>query len=279
LAISSSVSAEADVADTWLSRLERFDVVGSTNDVAMDWLRNGTPEVCIAIADEQSAGRGRSGRSWMAPAGASLLLSAGFRPTWLAPELTWRLGAIVSLAMAAAAEEVTDVPAGTVRIKWPNDLVVDAGLDGTRKLAGVLGETAGLGTASPMAVIGIGVNVDWARRDFPSDLASSMTSLAELAGRLGIEREKLLQAFLARLDAHVRDLRRGVFALEAWRARQVTNGSVVRLEWPDGSVETVRATDVDPNTGALVVASPDGSGPNRHVVVGEIRHLRVGATD
>src|SRR5438046_9118589 len=90
----------------WLARLERFDVVGSTNDIVMGWLRDGTPEVCVAIAGEQQAGRGRSGRSWMAPPGAALLLSAGFRPTWLAPEQAWRLGAIVSLALAASAAEV-----------------------------------------------------------------------------------------------------------------------------------------------------------------------------
>src|SRR5690242_12769722 len=79
------------VAAGWLARIERFDVVGSTNDVVMGWLRGGTPEVCVATADEQSAGRGRNGRSWTAPTGASLLLSAGFCPTWLAPEQAWRL--------------------------------------------------------------------------------------------------------------------------------------------------------------------------------------------
>ena len=86
------------VAASWLSRFERFDVVGSTNDVVAGWLREGTPEVCVAIADVQSAGRGREGRTWQAPPGAALLCSVGFRPDWLAPSHLWRLSAIASLA-------------------------------------------------------------------------------------------------------------------------------------------------------------------------------------
>ncbi len=88
----------------FLARQERFAVVGSTNDVVRDWLAAGTPEVCLAVADEQTAGRGREGRTWVAPAGGALLLSLGFRPTWLAPERVWRLAATASLAMAEAAE-------------------------------------------------------------------------------------------------------------------------------------------------------------------------------
>ncbi|HYK95759.1 MAG TPA: biotin--[acetyl-CoA-carboxylase] ligase [Candidatus Dormibacteraeota bacterium] len=272
------MTAEA-IAAGWLARLERYDVVGSTNDVVMGWLRDGTPEVCVAVADAQSAGRGRSGRSWTAPRGASLLLSAGFRPTWLAPEHTWRLGAIVSLAMAAAAEEVVAVPAGTVRLKWPNDLVIDDADAGPRKLAGVLGETDGLGSPSPKAVIGIGVNVDWARGDFPGDLAPTMTSLSELANGRPTGRATLADAFLARLEPLVERLRAGGFDGGAWTERQLTNDRPIRLEWPDGSVEHVAAVSVDSDTGALFTRALDGSGPVRPILVGEIRHLRVaGAT-
>ena len=88
----------------FLARQERFDVVGSTNDVVRGWLADGVAEVCLAVADEQSAGRGREGRTWTAPAGRALLLSLGFRPTWLAPERVWRLAAVTSLAMADAGE-------------------------------------------------------------------------------------------------------------------------------------------------------------------------------
>ncbi len=134
----------------FLTRHERFASVGSTNDVVRGWLADGAQEVCLAVSDEQTAGRGRGGRQWVGPSGAALLLSLGFRPTWLAPDQVWRLAAIVSLAMAEAAEETAGLAAGTVGLKWPNDLVIATGATGElRKVAGVLGETNGLGTDDP----------------------------------------------------------------------------------------------------------------------------------
>lgn len=279
------VSSGAVPATAWLARLERFDVVTSTNDIVAGWLREGSPEVCVAIADEQLAGRGRSGRTWSAPAGASLLCSIGFRPTWLEPSHAWRLGAIVSLAMAEAAEATAGLAAGTVRLKWPNDLVIRGGSpapgapdDAALKVAGVLGETEGLGTDLAQAVIGIGVNVDWERAGFPAEFALGMSSLSEAAGGRAVGRDALAEAFLARLEPLVGDLRAGRFPDE-WRERQLTNGLPVRLEWPDGEVETVTAVDVDAESGALLIRPVGEAGANgttRPVLVGEIRHVRIG---
>jgi biotin-(acetyl-CoA carboxylase) ligase len=103
-----------------------------------------------------------------------------------------------------------------------------------------------------------------------------MTSLSE-AGGGPVGREPLARAFLAGLQPLVDDLRDGRFAADAWRARQLTSGLPVRLEWPDGAVETLTALDVDPESGALLVRAPGAEGPARPVLVGEIRHLRVGA--
>ena len=232
---------------SWLTRHERFTSVGSTNDVVAGWLRDGTPEVCLAVADEQTAGRGRNGRTWTAPAGAALLCSLGFRPTYLDPAAQWRLAAISSLAMAEAAERVAALENGTIRLKWPNDLVTTDGEAHVRKLAGVLGETHGAGTDHPRATIGIGVNVDWAPADFPPELAAGMTSLAALAPDAHATTDRLLAAFTTALEPLVVALRAGAFPSDSWRARQLTNGTVVRLERPA-----------------------------RAVTVGEIRHLRVG---
>lgn len=255
----------------FLARLERFGVVGSTNDVVRDWLASGVAEVCVAVADEQSAGRGRSGRTWTAPPGAGLLTSIGFRPAWLAPKAAWRLAAAVSLAMAEAAEDLIGAPGGSIRLKWPNDLVVDD-RGSVRKLGGVLGETDGLGGAAPRAVIGIGVNVGWAEVDFPADLRSTMTSLGEIAGR-PIDRELLLGGFLERLESHVEALRAERFALLAWSERQATTGLDVTLAWPDGEQQIRRALGVDEATGALVVADVDHG--HRLVLTGEVVHVRL----
>lgn len=260
---------------TWLSRVERFESVGSTNDVVAGWLRDGTPEVCLAVADEQTAGRGRNGRTWTAPAGAALLASLGYRPTYLDPQALWRLAAIASLAMADAAESTAGLAPGTVRLKWPNDLVVERGGGEVPKLGGVLGETHGAGTADPQAIIGIGVNVDWDPAEFPFALARDMTSIAELAPAARVTTAALLDAFTTNLEPLHAALRAGDFPTEAWRNRQLTNGTLVRLERPDGSTETVRAVDVDAESGALVVESLLGERPARAVTVGEIRHLRL----
>jgi BirA family biotin operon repressor/biotin-[acetyl-CoA-carboxylase] ligase len=284
------------VTDAFLSRQERFDVVGSTNDIVRGWLAEGTPEVCIAVADEQTTGRGRLHRTWTAPRGAALLLSLGFRPAWLAPERTWQLAATASLAMADAAEDVAGLPDRMIRLKWPNDLAVEFDAATTtklddldeasartafeaaadvRKVAGVLGESDDLGGSDPRVVIGIGLNADWAAADFPPDLADSMTSLREASRGRPIDLALLLDAFLSRLEARIEGLRGGRFDIADWTERQLTTGRTVLLELPDGSLEQRRALGVDARSGALVVedaTQPDGE---RHVHVADVRRVRL----
>lgn len=258
------------------AHLEQFDRVGSTNDVVRDWLAAGHQEVCLAVAREQTAGRGRSGRTWIAPPDAALLLSLGFRPTWLAPDRAWQLAAIVSLAMADAADAIAGLAGGTIRLKWPNDLVVD-GEDGLpRKLGGVLGETDGLGTADPRVVVGIGLNADWPETDFPPDLAGSITSLRALAGSPSFDATQLLAVFIDRLGVGYAALRAGSFDGAAWAGRQLTTGRTIRLETADGT-EEVRALGVDASSGALMIADPKARGGERRVMVGEVTRVRLAA--
>lgn len=269
----------------FLARRERFDAVDSTNDVVGAWLADATPEVCLAVAGEQTAGRGREGRLWIAPPGAALLLSLGFRPTWLAPDRAWRLAAIASLAMADAAERVAGLASGTIALKWPNDLVIvtrdertasesPAGATATvRKVAGLLGETDGLGSADPRAVVGLGINVDWAAADFLPSLAGSMTSLREAAGH-PVDRDAVLEAFIEELEPRVDALRDGDFDVPGWARRQVTTGRRIRLSTPAAD-ERVDAVGVDPASGALLVADANQDEGVRQVVVGEIVHVRL----
>jgi BirA family transcriptional regulator, biotin operon repressor / biotin---[acetyl-CoA-carboxylase] ligase len=260
----------------FLSRQERFRSVSSTNDIIRNWLAAGTPEVCLAATDEQTAGRGRSGRTWMAPAGVALPLSVGFRPTYLAADRTWRLPAIVAMAMADAAEAVAGLAIGKLRLKWPNDIVVE-GSRGVLKVAGVLGETEGIGTDDPRVVVGIGINADWSRADFPADLADSMTSLREVSGGRPFDVDELLDAFLLRLEPRVLGLRDGHFDVAGWHDRQVTTGKRVRIELPGGAAETVLAVGVDGATGALLVEDDGLPDVEREVMAGEVVHVRIAA--
>jgi BirA family transcriptional regulator, biotin operon repressor / biotin---[acetyl-CoA-carboxylase] ligase len=280
-----------------LSRFERFGTVGSTNDIVRAWLLDATPEVCLAVADEQVEGRGRHGRTWTAPPGAALLLSLGFRPTWLAPDRTWRLAGTAALAMCDAAEETAGLPVGAVRMKWPNDLVVETGgpralLAGDltpeaararlaaplelRKLAGVLGESDGLGTDDPRVVVGIGINADWARDAFPPDIAPGMTSLSDAAGGRPVDREALLASFVDHLTARIDALRAGYFDIADWTGRQATTGRLVTVESGDGSASgPMLALGVDASTGALVLEDGAAEGGERRVVAGEISRVRL----
>jgi BirA family biotin operon repressor/biotin-[acetyl-CoA-carboxylase] ligase len=271
-----------------LRRRERFASVASTNDVVRSWLAAGEPEVCLAVADEQTAGRGRNGRTWTAPSGAGLLASLGFRPTWLEPDRVWRLAATVSLAMADAAEEVAGLPDRSVRLKWPNDLVIatdDSGgtvdspgeRDAVRKLGGVLGETEGLGTDDPRVVVGVGLNADWPAATFPAELAGTMTSLRAASGGRPIDPHVLLDAFTSRLEARVDALFVGRFDVADWAERQITTGRWIELVRPDDTAETVLARGVDGDTGGIRISAPTDVDPEaeRTVLVGEIRRVRL----
>jgi BirA family transcriptional regulator, biotin operon repressor / biotin---[acetyl-CoA-carboxylase] ligase len=283
------------------SRVERYDRIGSTNDVVRDWLAAGVAEICVAVAGEQTAGRGRNGRTWTAPPGAALLCSLGFRPTWLEPDRAWRIAATVALAMSDAAEDVAGLPVGAVRLKWPNDLVIETGgpkallvgelsAEGAaarlaaplalRKLAGMLGESQGLGSDDPRVVVGIGINGDWAAADFPPELAATMTSLREASAGRPIDATELLDAFTERVEVRIEALRAGVFDVSGWTERQATTGRLVTLvEDAVTGGAPVRALGVDARSGALVVeaaAADAHEEPGERLVhAGEVTHVRL----
>jgi BirA family biotin operon repressor/biotin-[acetyl-CoA-carboxylase] ligase len=256
----------------FVARLERYASVPSTQPIVRGWLDDGAPEVLVAVADEQTDGRGRLGRTWTAPIGAALLVSVGFRPAGLAASHAWRLGATAALAMLDAAEDVAGLRDGTLGLKWPNDIVAD-GPDGLlRKVAGVLGEATLDDDRVETAVIGIGVNGDWPLELFPADLAPSMTSLRELSGGRPIDRDTLLDAWLDRLEPRYEALRGGHFDAGGWSSRQRTTGHQVEVDGPGGRI-VARALGVDPESGALLIAGPDGAA--EHIDAGDVTRCRV----
>ena len=204
--------------------------------------RSGAPEGLVAVADHQTAGRGRLGRVWEAPAGANLLMTVLLRPAAdVPPHLAV---AAVALAGRDAASSVGGVSCG---LKWPNDLVVDDG----RKLAGVLAETDGAGAVA----VGIGLNVAWAPEG------------AACLGA-GVSRDDVLDALLASLGGWLDD---GWAAVaRAYREACVTIGRRVRVELVDGEVFEGAAADVD-DAGRLLVET---SVCLRTVDVGDVTHVR-----
>ena len=209
------------------------------------------PEGVVAVADEQTAGRGRHGRTWSAAPGSALLVSVLLRPR-LPPE---RLHLVTLAAAVAATDAVRAVGGVRAQVKWPNDVVVD-----DRKLAGILAEADGAGAV----VVGMGVNV---RPDaFPAELSDVATAL-DLHSSEPVDRADLLVAWLHALDAQL-DSIDGVVAAAA--ARSATLGRPVRVELANEQL-TGRASRLT-DDGYLVVHDDDGT--DQIVTAGDVIHVR-----
>jgi BirA family biotin operon repressor/biotin-[acetyl-CoA-carboxylase] ligase len=222
--------------------------IGSTNDRARELLREHGDEGVSVVADHQSAGRGRRGRTWLSPQGANLMVSVAIRPR-LEPARAGLLGLAAALAVRDACADAA--PEAQIGIRWPNDVVTTDGL----KLAGLLLETTLAGERLADAVIGAGVNVNWPRVEMPQEIRDRATSLAELAGR-PVDRVALLHALLARLDAEVRGLEAGGSPVGRFSNASVLDGREIRVEVGDGALEGV-AAGIAPD-GALLIDTPGG---------------------
>jgi BirA family biotin operon repressor/biotin-[acetyl-CoA-carboxylase] ligase len=259
----------------FISRLERFVSLGSTQDIVRDWFAAGVPEVCIAVADTQTAGRGRLDRRWQAPPGRALLVSAGFRPVALSIGQAWRVPAVACLAMREAITDVLALPSAHLAVKWPNDLVIVEG-DRLRKLGGLLAEGALEGERLATVIVGIGVNVDWPAAEYPPDLAEAMGSLSEVAGR-PVDRDALLTAWTRALAPRYRALTDGRFDGVAWADAQVTTGAEVEVDTPEGSLSGT-ATGIDALTGGLLLRVAAESAP-RVISHGDVLRCRLRPPD
>jgi BirA family biotin operon repressor/biotin-[acetyl-CoA-carboxylase] ligase len=206
-------------------RVRRVAETGSTNSDLVAAAREGAASKSVLVADFQTAGRGRLGRRWDAPAGSSLLVSVLVRPP--AETLARLHGASQAVALAARAA-CRDVAGFEPDLKWPNDLLV-----GDRKLAGILAEavTPPGGRVVDAVVVGMGLNVAWPPE--PTDLA---ISAASVAGR-PVDRDDILRSLLGHLSVRFEQWEREPQVLLADYERSLaTLGRRVRAELPDGVV-------------------------------------------
>jgi len=262
------------MSGTAFTDIRRFPSIDSTNRYLLDEARAGAPAGIVAVADHQTAGRGRLGRRWLAPPGANLLLSVLLRPP-LDPADRHLAAAAVALAAIDAVNTLLPTPDHDrlVGIKWPNDLVAADG----RKVAGVLaeGDLSGGPSGSPApVVVGIGINANWpdGGDDGPPELEGRAVSLARLSGG-PVDRDALMAALLDALPTRVDALstpdgRAGLAA--DLRVACVTLGVPVRVELA-GEVLEGMATGLT-GAGHLVVRTPAG---DRTVVAGDVVHLRL----
>lgn len=236
-----------------------FATLDSTNLEARRLALAGAPEGTTVVADYQTRGRGRRGRTWIAPPGSSLCVSVVLRPA-RPPGEVGRLTLLVAVAARRAIRAITGL---SPEIKWPNDLLL-----GGRKCCGILLELAAQQDALEFVVAGVGINVNQTAADFGPELAATATSLRQELGR-PVPRADLLAALLRSLDHVYEAWLAGADGplLEEWRGACAHLGRPVRVLSAEGSLSGV-ALDVG-DDGALLVLPEGGAAPVR-VLAGDV---------
>jgi BirA family biotin operon repressor/biotin-[acetyl-CoA-carboxylase] ligase len=229
--------------------LEYHPQIGSTNDLALVWLRAGKSTGAVFVADQQLQGRGRLGRSWFAPPGTALMFSVALRPP------AEHLNRVNMLAALSVLEAVEGAAVG-MALKWPNDVLLNE-----RKVCGVLSEAAWDGDRLLGVALGVGVNV---RVDFAGTaLEATATSLEPALPP--VDRAALLAMILTRIDYWSAYIASDTLFMR-WKARLGMLGKPISVGNQAGDFEGI-AEDVDAE-GALLVR--DRAGALHRVIAGDI---------
>lgn len=234
--------------------IERHEELTSTFDRARELLAEDVPSGFTVLAERQTQGRGRLGRSFFSPPGENIYLTMILRPQF-PPE---KLPLLTVFAGLVVCESISAVCSLTPRCKWPNDILLS-----TRKVCGILAENIWQTGSMPIVLLGVGLNVN--QREFPPELRELATSLALETGA-SVNREVLLDDMLPRLRGLASDTPETAEWLQAYRALCVTPGQRVRVT-QGGAVRMGLALRVDDNA-ALVVRFDDGT--EQSVTSGEV---------
>lgn len=255
-------------------RIELHEQIGSTNREAFALAQADVEHGTVVVADSQTEGRGRLSREWFSPPGINLYCSIVIRKTIDADRLSEWLSWLPLIAALAAAESIETVAAARVAVKWPNDLLM-----AERKVGGILCESGTAARSGPFQVIGIGLNVNGDRHDFPPDLRELATTIRHETGR-PINRNRLLAQLLQELEGCIEEFdRRGSERVaHAYQGRCSTIGKTVKASLTDGREFIGLAEAIGGDGSLTVVQRPlpaDGRPPEiQHFRVADIVHLR-----
>jgi BirA family biotin operon repressor/biotin-[acetyl-CoA-carboxylase] ligase len=252
----------------WLGqRLDVFAEIDSTNLYAEKLGHQGAPDGTVVLADAQTAGRGRLGRSFFSPGGRSLYLSVLLRPE-MPLEHVHRHVFAAAVAVAECARAA--LPATSeVEIKWPNDVLIEG-----RKTSGINLPVHVDAGRVVFAVLGVGVNVNLTRDELPEELREIATSLW-IAGGKSVDRVGFGEQLLAQLEREIDLLREGRFGLVLDRFRKSFRmpGAEVRIGGPGVAREVIGTVLGVDEEGALLVRPPGGS-PVERVLAGDVTIVR-----
>ena len=229
----------------WADRITVLDTVDSTNTFAKALAVQGAAHGTIVLADHQTGGRGRLGRSFSSPKGMGIYLSAILR-FHVTPDRLMHLTCVMAEAIRRAIAVSTGI---TPEIKWTNDLVYEK-----KKLCGILTELTST-PEGPAIIVGAGVNCFQQPEDFPPEVASMATSLAQLTG--STDRSAVVAAMILQLHLAAEDMLTPQAWMDSYRAHCITLGQDVRIVRGD----QVRLAHVDAmdDQGALLVTLADGT--------------------
>lgn len=238
--------------------------IGSTNSLAKELAADGAVHGTVVVADMQTAGRGRLGRSFVSPSGKGIYMSVIIRPDYPS-----EIASLITTATACAAAEAAEKLCGSeVRIKWVNDLYMNG-----RKICGILTE-ASLGLEMKTldyAVIGIGINVRKIGESFDEELSLRATSIEDETG-IKLNRSQLCAEILNSLEAYLEKLESRDF-LDEYRRREILTGNMITANIGNETI-TAEAVGIDDNAN-LIVRLSDGA--TRHLGSGEANLCRIKA--
>jgi BirA family biotin operon repressor/biotin-[acetyl-CoA-carboxylase] ligase len=210
---------ESVLANLNLSAIHYFDSIGSTNDEAMAWARNGAQDLSLVVADEQTLGRGRLDRPWFTPPQTALAFSLILRPTYAEKPLLSRVVGLAALALSDVLQTLDLTP----QIKWPNDILLNG-----RKLAGILIEASWFEHEVQSIVIGMGVNIAKAAVPTTDILGFPATSLENMLGYVP-DRNVILHGILTNMIALRPHVGTDAF-MSSWEKKLAYYGRQVRVE-------------------------------------------------
>lgn len=235
-----------------------YDEISSTNDIALILAEQGAREGTVVVAEKQTSGRGRLGRSWFSPGGKGIWTSVIFYPGFKPVELC-QINLILGVAIAEAIKRETHLHA---RLKWPNDIVISQ-----KKIGGILIEISAEMDKIKYLVAGVGINVNLSKKDFPLSLREYASSLSA-EGNAEVDRVSLFREILQQIERFYLLFKKEGFIpiKEKWLNYDNTLGRFLRVEL---SGETIygQAVDIDED-GALVIRLENGI--SKKIVSGDV---------
>lgn len=234
---------QARLSSRWAGcRIHSFDRLSSTQQKAYELAKEGAPSGTVIVAEEQTGGRGRLGRTWHSPPGTGIWLSLILRPAVALdqlPQLTLITAVALVDAIRAGFRPDEDVlPPEAVRIKWPNDVYVLLEDRGRKKVCGILTEVHAEMDRVHTCIVGVGMNVNQTAGDFPPEIQDKATSLALATGRPW-HRVSLAVRFLEQFETWYETFAQGGFSAvkSAWEERALPVGTPIQIQLQDRRVQ------------------------------------------